>query len=130
MKVNFVHKIFFSVSRHTTENCQTSTGLYSRTDTQLYLGEHLMERIMVILAMYYMHCYCIQIYFCNRWLKDGTTLRNGRKYLIEGSILTLRRAIKSDEGLYECFAENSLGFARHSVRLNVRGKLYINYSPS
>lgn len=56
-----------------------------------------------------------------RWIKDGTTLRNGRKYLVEGSILTIRRAINSDEGLYECFAENTLGFARHSIKLNVRG---------
>ncbi|XP_053395477.1 peroxidasin-like isoform X2 [Mercenaria mercenaria] len=55
-----------------------------------------------------------------RWIKDGTTLRNGRKYLVEGSVLTIRRAINSDEGLYECFAENTLGFARHSVKLIVR----------
>jgi hypothetical protein len=60
-----------------------------------------------------------------RWIKSGNTLRNGRKYLVEGSILTIRRAINSDEGLYECFAENSLGFARHSVRLVVRGIIFL-----
>lgn len=61
-----------------------------------------------------------------RWIKDGTTLRNGRKYLVEGSVLTIRRAINSDEGLYECFAENTLGFARHSIKLIVRGNAYLN----
>ncbi|XP_052240639.1 peroxidasin homolog [Dreissena polymorpha] len=54
-----------------------------------------------------------------RWIKDGVTLRNGRKYHSEGIQLTIRRAIQSDEGLYECFAENTLGFARHAVRLRV-----------
>jgi len=56
-----------------------------------------------------------------RWIKDGITLRNSRKYLVEGSYLTLRKAIQSDEGLYECFDENLIGFARNSIRLYVRG---------
>ncbi|XP_052775467.1 peroxidasin homolog isoform X2 [Mya arenaria] len=59
-----------------------------------------------------------------RWIKDGTTLRNSRKYLVEGSTLTIRRAVQSDEGLYECFAENTLGFARHSIRLQVNEAVY------
>ena len=56
-----------------------------------------------------------------RWIKDGITLRNSRKYHTDGSSLTIRHAVQSDEGLYECFAENTLGFARHSIRLRVNG---------
>lgn len=54
-----------------------------------------------------------------RWIKEGNDLRDGRKYITEGSRLTIRQVIRSDEGVYECFAENSLGFARNSIRLIV-----------
>lgn len=60
-----------------------------------------------------------------QWRKDGVTLRNNRKYLVEGSLLTIRRSIHSDEGLYECFDENFIGFARTSVRLFVNGMLVV-----
>lgn len=54
-----------------------------------------------------------------RWIKEGNDLRNSRKYSIEGSELVISHVIRSDEGLYECFAENTLGFARNSIRLTV-----------
>lgn len=57
-----------------------------------------------------------------RWIKDGAVLRNSRKYLVEGSLLTIRRAIQNDQGLYECFDENVIGFAKNSIRLRVLGK--------
>lgn len=57
-----------------------------------------------------------------RWIKDGAVLRNSRKYLVEGSLLTIRRAIQNDEGLYECFDENVIGFAKNSIRLRVLGE--------
>ena len=58
-----------------------------------------------------------------RWIKEGNDLRDGRKYITEGSRLTIRQVIRSDEGVYECFAENSLGFARNSIRLIVTGNI-------
>lgn len=61
-----------------------------------------------------------------RWIKDGVNLRNSRKYLVEGSFLTIRKAIKNDEGLYECYDENLIGFARNSIRLYVRGRCYLS----
>ena len=57
-----------------------------------------------------------------RWIKEGNDIRNSRKYSIDGSELVISHVISSDEGLYECFAENTLGFARNSIRLIVTGK--------
>ncbi|KAL5015945.1 hypothetical protein ScPMuIL_005534 [Solemya velum] len=54
-----------------------------------------------------------------RWIKEGVSLRNGRKYSIQGSRLVVRNVTLADAGIYECFAQNSVGFSRISITLRV-----------
>ncbi|KAL3869555.1 hypothetical protein ACJMK2_042223 [Sinanodonta woodiana] len=55
----------------------------------------------------------------HRWIKEGVTLRSGRKYVIQGSTLEIRGLVHGDSGTYECFPENTLGFSRQTITLSV-----------
>ncbi|XP_056019051.1 peroxidasin homolog isoform X8 [Ostrea edulis] len=64
-----------------------------------------------------------------RWIRNGATISPGPKYSLQGNRLTIRRLAQSDFGRYECFPENTLGFARNVVNLNVRVReIQTNYS--
>ena len=58
-----------------------------------------------------------------RWIKDGTLLSNGQKFSLQGNRLIIRNVLQSDQGSYECYAENTVGFDRNTVLLQVHGKL-------
>lgn len=56
-----------------------------------------------------------------RWIRNGASIFPGPKYAVQGNRLTIRQATDSDFGRYECFPENTLGFARNVVNLGIRG---------
>ena len=63
-----------------------------------------------------------------RWVKEGSiALTSSDKYTLtaDGSLI-VHDVSRSDEAVYECVAENSVGVARASARLYVLG-LYITY---
>lgn len=64
-----------------------------------------------------------------RWIRNGVSIVPGPKYALQGNRLTIRQATRSDFGRYECFPENTLGFARNVVNLGFRERqIQANYS--
>lgn len=63
-----------------------------------------------------------------RWIRNGVSILPGPKYALQGNRLTIRQATRSDFGRYECFPENTLGFARNVVNLGFRGSFLQKYS--
>ncbi|XP_062584185.1 peroxidasin-like isoform X2 [Saccostrea cucullata] len=64
-----------------------------------------------------------------RWIRNGASILPGPKYSLQGNRLTIRQATRSDFGRYECFPENTLGFARNVVNLNIgEREIQTNYS--
>ncbi|KAK3090062.1 hypothetical protein FSP39_008890 [Pinctada imbricata] len=57
-----------------------------------------------------------------RWIKDGVALRSGAKYSLQGGRLVIRTVGNSDFGRYECFPENTVGFARNVITLQNSGR--------
>lgn len=57
-----------------------------------------------------------------RWIKDGTFIQNSHKFSLQGNRMIIRNVLQSDQGSYECYAENTVGFARNTVALRVFGK--------
>nr|XP_022314517.1 peroxidasin-like isoform X2 [Crassostrea virginica] len=57
-----------------------------------------------------------------RWIRNGASIFPGPKYAVQGNRLTIRQATDSDFGRYECFPENTLGFARNVVNLGIRAR--------
>lgn len=62
-----------------------------------------------------------------RWIRNGVSIVPGPKYALQGNRLTIRQATRSDFGRYECFPENTLGFARNVVNLGFRGSFLQKY---
>lgn len=62
-----------------------------------------------------------------RWIRNGVSIVPGPKYALQGNRLTIRQAMRSDFGRYECFPENTLGFARNVVNLGFRGSFLQKY---
>ncbi|KAJ8305369.1 hypothetical protein KUTeg_015914 [Tegillarca granosa] len=54
-----------------------------------------------------------------RWIKDGVSLRTGSKYTLQGNRMIVRNVVHGDEGRYECYPENTVGFSRNVVTLHV-----------
>ncbi|XP_071176932.1 peroxidasin-like isoform X1 [Mytilus edulis] len=57
-----------------------------------------------------------------RWIKDGTFIQNSHKFSLQGNRMIIRNVLQSDQGSYECYAENTVGFARNTVALRVFGE--------
>ena len=58
-----------------------------------------------------------------RWLKDGEPLPNYRRLVNLNESLRIRDLRKTDSGIYQCQASNSLGMAEREFELNVGGKV-------
>lgn len=54
-----------------------------------------------------------------RWIRDGNFIQNSQKFSLQGNRLIIRNVLRSDQGNYECYAENTVGFARNTVSLRV-----------
>lgn len=63
------------------------------------------------------------------WKKDGITLKmeDNHHHISQAGDLYMFKVRKHDEGLYECIAENDIGFASVTMHLSVRDAPYVSY---
>lgn len=62
-----------------------------------------------------------------RWYKDGENITTHRRYKFDNTpdgcfVLIIEKVAPTDQGVYECRAENSEGTAETSALLHVRGE--------
>ncbi|KAH9523490.1 putative aminophospholipid-translocase [Bulinus truncatus] len=63
------------------------------------------------------------------WMKNGETVRPGDYFhILPGGSLRILGLVMSDEGMYQCFAENELGEAQVAAHLDVINKAGALYS--
>ncbi|NXT73770.1 CDON protein, partial [Zapornia atra] len=54
------------------------------------------------------------------WLRDAVPLRLSPRHLLTGNRLRIRGVTQGDSGLYQCIANNGVGFAQSTARLHVQ----------
>lgn len=64
-----------------------------------------------------------------RWIHDGKELTGGRYEIQESGDLLIRSVVFEHKGNYTCYAENKLGNASASARLDVKSHTYITDGP-
>ncbi|KAJ8985876.1 hypothetical protein NQ317_006250 [Molorchus minor] len=64
-----------------------------------------------------------------KWIRNGKELTGGRYEVQENGDLLIHRVQFDDQGNYTCYAENKLGNASASARLDVKAHTYISDGP-
>lgn len=64
-----------------------------------------------------------------QWYKDGALIRNSTRYSVNEQTLQISDATKKDDGNFECFGVNRVGWAKKVFKLKIiRSPIYIYVS--